>query len=191
MVIKNIIFLIPAGHFILFIFSLSDINSLLFVFFTLVSVYYKWCKCFTENMRNKILYLTLTVPIGVICYLLSQNNFDYPSYCLLISDTIILIIIILKKEKKIKIKEKDSKDIYILECNIHEFTEKAKDDCLICMNNYNNNPLIVILPCNHIYHAICIYEWFERKPVCPLCNEDLKGYEVIIVTSSYDYQNSV
>lgn len=191
MVIKNIIFLIPAGHLILFAFSITDINLILFVVFALVSVYCKWCKCISKNIRNKILYFALTAPLATICYLLSQENFDYPFYSLLICDTIVLFIIIISKQKKIKIKEKDDRELYVIECNINDFTEKTKDDCLICLNNYNVNPLIVILPCNHIYHAICTYEWFEKKVVCPLCNEDLKGYEVIIVNSSYDYHDSV
>jgi hypothetical protein len=191
MVIKNIIFLIPAGHLILFAFSLSDINSILFVLFTVSSVYYKWCKCVTQNIRNIMLYILLTAPLATISYLISKENFDYPLYCLLICDTLILFIAIFYRQKKIKYKDKDDKEIYIIECNINDFMEKTKDDCLICLNDYNKNLLIVILPCNHIYHAICIYEWFEKKVVCPLCNVDLKGYEVIIVNSSYDYHDSV
>lgn len=187
MVVKNIIFLIPIGHLILFGYSLSDINSILFVVFTLFSVYYKCCVCFTEKTRNNFLYLLVTTPLASITYLISQENLDYPLYCLLICDTIVLLITIFYRPIKKKIKTQDTKEIYIIECNINDFSEKTKDDCIICLNDYNVNSLVVILPCNHLYHAICIYEWFERKVVCPLCNEDLKGYDVIIVTSSYDY----
>lgn len=38
----------------------------------------------------------------------------------------------------------------------------------IIADNFNNKE-IMLLPCGHIYHSLCLNEWFERKRVCPIC----------------------
>lgn len=47
-----------------------------------------------------------------------------------------------------------------------------QDDCGICLTSINNNS-IRSLPCGHIYHLICIYEWLARSDpkTCPTCRQ--------------------
>lgn len=46
-------------------------------------------------------------------------------------------------------------------------------ECSICLEDINkrknNDFIIMILPCNHKFHLICIQEWFKMKLNCPLC----------------------
>ena len=43
--------------------------------------------------------------------------------------------------------------------------------CVICLNDFENEQLICILPCNHTYHTTCIIEWIGYdKQKCPICN---------------------
>jgi len=35
------------------------------------------------------------------------------------------------------------------------------------------NKEIMLLPCGHIYHSICLNEWLDRKRICPLCSKSI------------------
>ena len=39
--------------------------------------------------------------------------------------------------------------------------------CNLCKNNFAQGQEITILPCGHIYHKNCIYNWFARNKTCP------------------------
>lgn len=60
-------------------------------------------------------------------------------------------------------------------------------ECVICMNNIDRKDTIVVLPCEHIYHKTCAYEWFRKKLNCPICrvsliddkNDNRKNYMTI------------
>jgi hypothetical protein len=38
--------------------------------------------------------------------------------------------------------------------------------CIICLEDNIDCKLI---PCHHIYHWKCIFEWFKNKNECPIC----------------------
>lgn len=52
-----------------------------------------------------------------------------------------------------------------------EVAFKNKDDCSICLVEYNDCDSVIILPCNprHNFHANCIKEWLRNRNVCPIC----------------------
>ncbi|OBT64085.1 hypothetical protein VE03_06684 [Pseudogymnoascus sp. 23342-1-I1] len=56
--------------------------------------------------------------------------------------------------------------------DIHE------DNCGICITSINTNS-IRQLPCGHMYHLLCIYEWFGRSNprTCPTCRQ---VYNIIV-----------
>ena len=43
--------------------------------------------------------------------------------------------------------------------------------CVICLENYTKNDKCAMLKCEHVYHEQCLYEWFNERITCPLCNE--------------------
>lgn len=47
--------------------------------------------------------------------------------------------------------------------------------CCICLQNYENNDLLRILPCNdqHNFHLVCIDKWLKINKKCPLCRIDI------------------
>lgn len=58
-------------------------------------------------------------------------------------------------------------------------------ECTICMENteftdkrvkprYCND---VCLKCNHVFHRICIKQWFVRNDSCPICRKEIKFKE--------------
>ena len=46
---------------------------------------------------------------------------------------------------------------------------KIDQTCFICLDEMNGP--IAVLPCLHQYHEHCIREWFQVRPICPLCQE--------------------
>jgi len=49
----------------------------------------------------------------------------------------------------------------------------AASDCTIC-----SDPLaagLTVTRCGHVFHTHCIFQWFEHKPLCPLCKTERKG----------------
>uniref|UniRef100_A0A7S4QJ22 RING-type domain-containing protein n=2 Tax=Ditylum brightwellii TaxID=49249 RepID=A0A7S4QJ22_9STRA len=50
-------------------------------------------------------------------------------------------------------------------------TEHYADSCCtICLEDYEMEETLVVLPCQHTFHSDCIVPWLtERSPTCPLC----------------------
>ena len=49
------------------------------------------------------------------------------------------------------------------------------EQCVICLNDYESDDQVRRLRCGHVYHALCIEEWFEQSSACPLCKDDLNN----------------
>jgi hypothetical protein len=43
--------------------------------------------------------------------------------------------------------------------------------CCICLDEYQPDTIVHMLPCNHIFHRDCISEWFQKQLKCPLCQK--------------------
>tara|TARA_B100001123_G_C15342604_1_gene1035609 strand:- start:5636 stop:6079 length:444 start_codon:yes stop_codon:yes gene_type:complete len=43
------------------------------------------------------------------------------------------------------------------------------EKCVICLEDYQNDGEITILPCNHSFHYKCMYQWIQKERSCPLC----------------------
>ena len=42
-------------------------------------------------------------------------------------------------------------------------------ECSICFEDFIEDEELVILDCNHLFHAKCISHWVIKKHSCPLC----------------------
>lgn len=52
----------------------------------------------------------------------------------------------------------------------YTLTNTIGDECIICLNNLEKNENATLLKCGHVYHTQCIYGWFLKKKVCPICD---------------------
>lgn len=49
-----------------------------------------------------------------------------------------------------------------------------QDNCTVCMEEYKENePNVVQLPCNHLFHKVCLIGWLKDHNVCPVCRYEL------------------
>jgi hypothetical protein len=60
--------------------------------------------------------------------------------------------------------------------SLAEFTVKSdskifqeKKDCSVCLEIYEIDQNVNILPCTHMFHADCIKNWFKDQNTCPIC----------------------
>jgi hypothetical protein len=56
--------------------------------------------------------------------------------------------------------------------NYCTYCEKLNPECYICLNHFENNEKIIVLPCKHLFHIRCINIWlsnFSNK--CPTCRK--------------------
>ena len=45
--------------------------------------------------------------------------------------------------------------------------------CIICMEEFENNENIKLLPCDHIFHKNCIKQWLLKQKTCPFCKAEI------------------
>lgn len=62
-------------------------------------------------------------------------------------------------------------------------------ECSICLNKFENNEnsinknkLFIKLDCDHIFHKLCIEEWYNTSIycTCPICRKEIKIKEYLI-----------
>ena len=71
---------------------------------------------------------------------------------------------------KNKIKNKTEPDI-----SEYRFLKNYKKmECIICLQEYNDNEIVSLIKCGHMYHTKCLYTWFLKKKVCPLCDDKIE-----------------
>ena len=58
----------------------------------------------------------------------------------------------------------------------YEFKDEQMVDCVICMEEFKEDDVILVLPCDvkHYFHKKCTMAWLDRKTECPLCREDFQ-----------------
>jgi hypothetical protein len=42
-------------------------------------------------------------------------------------------------------------------------------ECVICLDDLEQDAQICILDCEHAFHPGCLNQWFENRQICPLC----------------------
>lgn len=59
-----------------------------------------------------------------------------------------------------------------------EQEEESRGECVVCLEEYEDNDHIRILPfCSHTFHLNCIDVWLRSNPSCPLCRSCLYFFE--------------
>lgn len=52
----------------------------------------------------------------------------------------------------------------------------SKKDCTICTNHFEQNEVVRVLPCKHVFHDQCLMPWFQTGTSCPNCRFDVLNY---------------
>lgn len=74
---------------------------------------------------------------------------------------------------KNKNEEKDKIELST-ENNNKKVKKKIRKTCsCFKKDNFNLNEIVMITPCNHVYHIDCLQDWMKIKPNCPVCRADL------------------
>jgi len=50
---------------------------------------------------------------------------------------------------------------------IYDESYQAYSKCGLCKNNFRVREEITVLPCGHVYHKNCVYNWFINNKTCP------------------------
>jgi hypothetical protein len=51
--------------------------------------------------------------------------------------------------------------------------ELIERECSICLEMYQINEQVSVLPCSHYYHTRCLNEWLKKKEDCPICRIEI------------------
>ncbi|KNC52879.1 E3 ubiquitin-protein ligase RNF181 [Thecamonas trahens ATCC 50062] len=55
---------------------------------------------------------------------------------------------------------------------------KHKEPCMICMETFAVGDEALRLPCNHLYHSMCLMPWLYEHSTCALCRYQLPTLDV-------------
>lgn len=58
--------------------------------------------------------------------------------------------------------------------------ELPDDSCPICLGDLSDGSDLMLLPCNHLLHTDCVFEWLEMRLQCPLCRCPLLIRECVV-----------
>ena len=106
----------------------------------------------SELNNGPILYTTFTLNPS------SHNNYLYEDVKIILSD----------------------EQFNNLECtSFKELNLNENKECLICIENFNDDDDVIKIPCNHIFHKNCIKSWVcEESNKCPICRVEVdKGIQ--------------
>jgi hypothetical protein len=58
--------------------------------------------------------------------------------------------------------------------NFEDLDKESQNDCLICIDSFEDKDEIVKIKCNHIFHCNCIKSWLcNESNKCPVCRIDV------------------
>ena len=47
-------------------------------------------------------------------------------------------------------------------------------ECTICLDVIENDKLLTLIGCKHIFHYSCINTWYMKSNTCPICRQNIK-----------------
>ncbi|KAM4555146.1 E3 ubiquitin-protein ligase RNF130 isoform 1-T2 [Odontesthes bonariensis] len=48
-------------------------------------------------------------------------------------------------------------------------TDPDFNHCAVCIEAYQLNDVVLILPCKHVFHKVCVDPWLNEHCTCPMC----------------------
>ncbi|KAM3336937.1 hypothetical protein P3S68_032637 [Capsicum galapagoense] len=50
-------------------------------------------------------------------------------------------------------------------------TFELEDICPVCLKNFEEESVVVITLCSHMFHRSCVFTWLSKNNSCPMCRE--------------------
>ncbi|KAL4471519.1 hypothetical protein ABPG74_008412 [Tetrahymena malaccensis] len=73
-------------------------------------------------------------------------------------------------KKQLKLDKKFNADNNDAEADTQNL-EEDENQCIVCLENFNNDDNVRILKCQHYFHQTCVDEWLKTKKDCPVCRQ--------------------
>jgi hypothetical protein len=58
---------------------------------------------------------------------------------------------------------------------MEDFPDDYPRECCICMEEFNQQNVVVETACKHVFHKQCCREWLRTARTCPVCRTDIPG----------------
>ncbi|XP_030647572.1 RING finger protein 215 [Chanos chanos] len=128
---------------------------------------------------------------GVICT--GESNSQVQKYLQQLWNTIVLVALILSTgvivqarwqyqdnqfndDSQLHVKQDIMNRLSALQTRTYRQAKTADtDDCAVCLEQFNNNQCLRVLPCLHEFHRDCVDPWLLLQQTCPLCKRSVLG----------------
>ncbi|XP_068167336.1 RING finger protein 215 [Antennarius striatus] len=119
---------------------------------------------YLQQLWDTVLLVALILSTGVIV----QARWQYQDQQL--NDALELLPkqVVLKRMSSLKTKRYRQPELW---CDPSQSGET--DNCAVCLEPFNNNQCLRVLPCLHEYHRDCIDPWLLLRHTCPLCKRSI------------------
>jgi len=68
---------------------------------------------------------------------------------------------------------------------INQTHVENKETCSICLEEFPLDSPALQLPCFHLFHKVCVYDWLKKHCCCPNCRAEIKS-----IDPSYDQKKA-
>uniref|UniRef100_A0A671PY96 Ring finger protein 215 n=1 Tax=Sinocyclocheilus anshuiensis TaxID=1608454 RepID=A0A671PY96_9TELE len=133
---------------------------------------------------------------GVICT--GETNSQVQKYLQQLWNTVVLVALVLSTgvivharwQNKLFVLQSDLKQDILkrlsalktriyrqpkVRCDPTQTQPVEMDNCAVCLEQYNNNQCLRVLPCLHEFHRDCVDPWILLQQTCPLCKRSVLG----------------
>ncbi|KAM9743840.1 RING finger protein 215 isoform 3-T3 [Menidia menidia] len=112
---------------------------------------------------------------GVICT--GENNSQVQKYLQQLWDTVLLVALILCTGVIVQARWQYQDRRLNDDSEPRPWCDPSQpietDNCAVCLEPFNNNQCLRVLPCLHEYHRDCVDPWLLLHHTCPLCKRSI------------------
>lgn len=58
---------------------------------------------------------------------------------------------------------------------IEDISNLSYKECIICLDTFIKDEIVITLSCSHIFHSPCLEKWISQSTTCPLCRSIIGG----------------
>jgi len=65
--------------------------------------------------------------------------------------------------------------LQVMQCKQYSSEQYQNEDthCAVCLDLFERNQVVRVIPCGHEFHASCVDEWLITRRTCPLCKMNI------------------